>query len=173
MADKPLGRPSAFNAALCEKMISLYKSGKTDAEVAEIIGVCVRTIHIWKGKHPDFLHSLKEAKAIADDLVEASLFSRAIGYTHEAEQVFCSFGKVTRVKTFKHYPPDVTAQIFWLKNRRPDLWRETTTLNLESNDPDAKTTDSFEEFCKKAGYPSPFQKQLEIREYSITNGQPR
>ena len=40
------------------------------------------------------------------------------------EKIFCSRGKVIRVETVEHYPPDTTAMIFWLKNRQPDRWRD-------------------------------------------------
>lgn len=85
-------------------MIDLYAKGKTDKQVARIVGVCEKTVNNWKGKHPRFLQSLKESKQIADDLVEASLFNRATGADG--------------------HRPDTTAQIFWLKNRQPKQWRE-------------------------------------------------
>jgi hypothetical protein len=31
-------------------------------------------------------------------------------------------GKVIRVQTIEHHPPDTTACIFWLKNRQPEKW---------------------------------------------------
>ncbi len=104
-------------------MLALYEEGKTDAEVARAVGISLRTIHYWKAGNSAFLHTIKAAKAVIDDRVEAALFRRAMGYTHAAEKVFCSREKVVRVETIKHYPPDATAMIFWLKNRRPEVWR--------------------------------------------------
>lgn len=105
-------------------MIALYQAGKTDIQVAEVIGVCEKTINNWKGKHPEFLQALRESKQIADELVEASLFSRAVGYSHPEERVFQNEGIIVTHDTIKQYPPDTTAAIFWLKNRQPDKWRE-------------------------------------------------
>lgn len=105
-------------------MVQLYAEGKTDKQVAEIVGVCEKTLNNWKGKHPEFLQALRKSKQIADDLVAASLFSRAVGYSHEEEKVFCHEGCIITHDTIKQYPPDVTAAIFWLKNRQPKQWRE-------------------------------------------------
>jgi hypothetical protein len=119
-----MARPSKFNDQIKAKMIELYEKGKTDDQVAEIIGVCPRTIANWKGNHPEFLQTLKESKQIADDLVEASLFSRAVGYSHVEEKVFCHEGCIVTHETVRQYPPDTAAAIIWLKNRNPKRWRE-------------------------------------------------
>lgn len=117
------GRPSKLKPGLSEKIILLYEGGKTDAEVAEILGISVRTIHNWKIKYPELLHSIKEAKALADFEVKASLFRRAIGYHHPVEKVFLHNGRTIRAKTTKRYPPDTLACIYWLRNRCPGEWR--------------------------------------------------
>ncbi len=46
------------------KIIELYRQGKTDKQVADLVGVSVRSIHYWKKKYPEFLQSIKEAKNI-------------------------------------------------------------------------------------------------------------
>jgi hypothetical protein len=77
-----------------------------------------------KAPATEFLQALKGGKEQADDRVERSLYQRAVGYTHDATH-FTSFqGAVTATPYRNHCPPDVVAQIFWLKNRRPDLWRD-------------------------------------------------
>ena len=68
--------------------------------------------------------ALKRGKVIADGNIADRLYQRAMGYSHETEKIFCSNGQVTRVPCVERFPPDTTAQIFWLKNRRPDLWRD-------------------------------------------------
>jgi hypothetical protein len=89
------------------------------------IFVSEATIDNWKLKHEDFARALKAAKAPADDRVERSLYARANGYEYDSEKIFCNKdGQVTRVPVRKHVPPDTTSCIFWLKNRRPDLWRD-------------------------------------------------
>jgi len=74
--------------------------------------------------HEDLSKSLKNAKTFADDLVEASLLAKATGYEHEEVKVFCHEGMITEHTVTKHYPPSDTSMIFWLKNRRPDKWRD-------------------------------------------------
>lgn len=117
------GRRSKFSDSLQGQMVALYKEGKTDREVAKAVGISVRTLHNWKASNSAFLHSIKESKAVADEQVEAALFSRAIGYSYMVEKTFKSEGKITRAEFSKHCPPDLKAIIFWLRNRRPDLWR--------------------------------------------------
>jgi hypothetical protein len=74
---------------------------------------------------PGSRQALKAAKAPADDRVERSLYARANGYEYDAVKIFCNKdGVVTKVEYREHLAPDTTACIFWLKNRRKDLWRE-------------------------------------------------
>lgn len=97
------------------------RSGLTDEQIAENCGIAVRTLYEWKNRYPQIMQALKKGKAWADTQVENALFKRAIGY--EYDEVTYEYGVETkRVK--KHVSPDVTAQIYWLKNRRPDLWRD-------------------------------------------------
>jgi hypothetical protein len=61
--------------------------------------------------------------------VEQSLYQRAVGYSLNSEKIFCNKdGEVTRVPIVEHVPPDVTAQIFWLKNRKPSEWRDVQNV---------------------------------------------
>lgn len=125
MTAKPKrGRPTPFTTSVHEKILELAKTGKTNDQIAEIIGVTSRSIYNWQKKHVELFQSLKEAKQVADELVEASLYARAIGYSHPETKVFCYEGVITEHEVQKHYPPDVVATIFWLKNRNPERWRE-------------------------------------------------
>src|SRR5690606_12689348 len=75
-------------------------------------------------KHPEFLESLTRGKAQADARVAEALFHRAIGYSHPDVHVSNFQGQVTLTPLTKHYPPDTTAAIFWLKNRSRENWRD-------------------------------------------------
>lgn len=130
---KKTGRPTSFNEAVRDKILQLAKDGKTEEQIAEIVGVHVNTLRNWKGKHQDFLWALNESKQVADDLVEASLFMRAVGYQHREEKVFCHEGMIITHETAKQYPPDSTAAIFWLKNRQPDRWRDKQEVEHSGN----------------------------------------
>lgn len=138
------GRKSGFNEKVGETILRLIKEGKTEAEIAEVIGVCTRTLSNWKGKNPELLHAVRESKLVADELVEASLFRRAVGYSHPEEKLFAHEGKVLSKETVtKHYPPDTQAAMFWLRNRQPERWKEKTEgdVNVNNNFHVEKLTD--------------------------------
>ena len=63
-------------------------------------------------------------KAVADHRVERSLYERACGYSHTEDKIFIHEGKPIIVPTVRHYPPDPTSMIFWIKNRQPEQWRD-------------------------------------------------
>lgn len=118
------GRKSAYQpkfAAMAEKAC---QAGFTDRELAELLGVSEGTINAWKLEHVEFAEALKNGKAPADERVERSLYHKAIGYTFESEKIFNYQGTIVRAPYSEHVPPDTVACIFWLKNRRPDLWRD-------------------------------------------------
>lgn len=172
-----MARPRKFNEQLRDTMLKLYAEGKTDAQVAKIIGVSRATIFNWKGRDPELLDTIKESKSIADDLVEASLFARATGYKHKEEKIFTTIGgNIIRVPVMKHYPPDVTAGIFWLTNRQPDRWKRGLNGQLQHTpepDKEKPVKKTFVEFCTKAGYPEPFAKQIEMMKFGIAIDDPR
>ena len=118
------GRPSKYKPEYAEQAKKLCDLGATDEDLADFFEVGIRTIANWKAEHSEFLQALKSGKDSADDRVERSLYQRAVGYSYDAIH-FSSFqGAVTETLYRAHVPPDVTAQIFWLKNRRRDEWRD-------------------------------------------------
>lgn len=121
---KKMGRPSSFSERLAERLLNMAAKGATDVEMAEAAGIGVSTFKAWKGRHEDFRAALKEAKDVADELVEASLYRRANGYSHRAIKFFCHEGMILSEEYDEHYPPDTTACIFWLKNRQRERWRD-------------------------------------------------
>lgn len=122
---KKAGRPSKYDSINKEQVRFLVDKGCTDVEMAQFFGVSERTWHDWKREHPDFSQSLKDWKQHADERVERSLFERATGYKCKDTKFATHEGMITDEREYiKHYPPDVTACIFWLKNRQPENWRE-------------------------------------------------
>ena len=100
------------------------RDGLTDEQIANNMGVRRETLYDWKKKHPNISNALKKGKEVVDIQVENALLKRALGYEYTEEKVEISEkdGKKV-VQTVKHVAPDTTAQIFWLKNRRPEKWR--------------------------------------------------
>jgi DNA-binding XRE family transcriptional regulator len=109
--------------------------GATDKQLGEFFDVSEVTINAWKKDHPSFLKSLKKGKSIADSQVANALFHRALGYSHPETKIATNEGRITDSQEFmKHYAPDPTAAIFWLKNRQPALWRDKTEQVVTLND---------------------------------------
>lgn len=128
------GRPSKFQPAFVEQARKLGELGATDREIGDFFEVDERTINRWKIDHPEFCQSLKVGKEVADDRVEQALYRRALGYSHDAVKIAVNAsGEVTSVPFVEHYPPDTTAVIFWLKNRRREDWRDKTEQELTGN----------------------------------------
>lgn len=126
------GRPTKYNPDILAKMLLLSRRGFTDEEIGQIVGISEDTVTEWK-KKPEFSLPLKCNKKLADAIVERSLYERAIGYSHPEVHISNYQGEITQTPIIKHYPPDVTAQIFWLKNRQPALWRESPLLDLSTH----------------------------------------
>lgn len=166
---KKAGRPSTFNEKLGQRIIKLYEKGKTDAQVAKIIGHSKQSIYNWSAENPEFLDSIKEAKALVDDEVESCLLSRARGHTKKQKVTTVYYGKVIEYDVEKYWPPDVMACMYWLNNRRPEKWRTGRTEIVDT--PPQKVVEtkknSFSEFVIEAGYPAPFPKQIEMFEFSF------
>lgn len=119
------GRPTVYQDEYAEQARKICEQfGATDYELSVFFEVSERTIYRWKVSHPEFCQALKMGKEVPDDRVEKALYHRALGYTHEEEQLHHYQGVVIRTETVKHYPPDVTACLAWLNNRRPDQWRQ-------------------------------------------------
>ena len=97
------------------------RSGLTDEQIAKNMGIAPSTLYEWKKKSKEFSESLKKGKEVIDFEVENALLKRALGYEYEEETY--ENGILTK-KVKKHVAPDTTAQIFWLKNRKPNTWKD-------------------------------------------------
>ena len=97
------------------------RGGLTDEQIAKNMGIAPSTLYEWKKKSKEFSESLKKGKEVIDFEVENALLKRALGYEYEEETY--ENGILTK-KVKKHVAPDTTAQIFWLKNRKPNTWKD-------------------------------------------------
>ena len=127
------GRKSGFRSEFIRIAFIAAKYGAIEEEIARDLGVSPRTFANWKNSFPEFLQALKTAKEASDDRVERSLYHRANGYSHPAVKFMTvSDERGTHIEELhytEYYPPDTTAAIFWLKNRRPDRWRDVQQLD--------------------------------------------
>lgn len=119
-----MARPTKYQEAYAEQARKLCLLGYTDADLADFFEVSESTINTWKIEHSKFLESIKKGKAVADGDVAEKLFHRATGYEHPEDDIRVVDGSIVITPTIKHYPPDTTAAIFWLKNRQSKAWRD-------------------------------------------------
>jgi hypothetical protein len=136
-----MARPTKYKEEYNNQAYKLCLLGATDKELAEFFEVNEDTINEWKKTKEGFSESLKKGKFEADAEIASKLYHRAKGYEHP-EIVTASFqGQITdTMEVIKHYPPDTTAAIFWLKNRQRDKWRDkqdiesiNTNVNLNKD----------------------------------------
>lgn len=118
------GRPSSYRTEFAPQAGKLCLLGATDQELADFFDVDERTINRWKQDHPEFCQSIKGGKMQADANVAEKLYQRASGYSHPDTHISNHQGTITVTPVTKHYPPDTTAAIFWLKNRQRNKWRD-------------------------------------------------
>lgn len=142
------GRPTKLNVKMKERLKEGYLLGLTDVQVCKIVDINESTLTKWKQKFPEFFMSIRDWKAQADKKVETSLYERACGYSHpdtkaqwvetsvlEGDQ-WIKVGRWEYADLVKHYPPDSTSMIFWLKNRQPEKWRDVQKLEHSVGDVD-------------------------------------
>ena len=108
------------------------RDGLTNEQIAENIGIRRETLWKWSQAHDELAEELNRTREVVDRHVENALYKRAIGYEYtETKTVTDAEGGVTTTVTEKQMAPDVVAQIFWLKNRRPDKWRDRQEIGLD------------------------------------------
>lgn len=98
-----LGARGKYEQWLTEEGLTLLeglaRDGLTDEQIAHNCGITATTLYEWKNRFPEISEALKKGKEVVDYQVENALLNKALG-------------------------GDTTAQIFWLKNRKPDKWRD-------------------------------------------------
>ena len=107
------------------------QDGLTDKEIAYNIGITQATFYCWLRKYKKFKDAVKNGKEVVDRKTENALLKRALGYEYEETTKTEQNGKEIIKTVTKHIPPDVTAIIFWLKNRKPKQWRDVNKLEID------------------------------------------
>lgn len=124
------------------------RDGLVDEQIAKNIGINPATLYVWKQKYPEFSDALKKGKEVVDREVENALLKRALGYEYTEVKIEEEFGDVTKkTTTVKQVVPDTTAQIFWLKNRKPAEWRDKQ--NIEISKPIDESVKEMEEYFEQ------------------------
>lgn len=128
------------------------RDGLTDEQIAINCGIGVRTLYEWKAKYPQVSQALKEGKEIVDVRVENALLRRALGYRYDEVtqevQINPETGQsalaVKKVVT-KEVQPETAAAFIWLKNRRPEQWRDKPAEDEESAASNVRVSYNYED----------------------------
>lgn len=108
--------------------------GLTDEQIAENIGINRKTLYEWKNKYDLICNALKRGKVVFDSEAEQALHKAGVGYFVEEVETYITETNGVQTKRIKKnkkwIPPNVTALIFWLKNRKPDKWRDRKTQDI-------------------------------------------
>ena len=109
------------------------RDGLTEEQIATNMGISRSTLNKWKNDFPDISDTLKKGKEVIDRQVENALLKRALGYryTETTREFVPELKKMVVTKTVeKEVHPDTTAQIFWLKNRKSEVWRDKQNVEI-------------------------------------------
>ena len=131
-------RRTDYKPEYCEEARKLCALGATDVQLADFFEVTLKAINGWRGRYKEFYEACMIGKEVADQAVERALYQRATGYSFDAVKIFWpkDAEEAAIVPYVEHTPPDVTACIFWLKNRNKDKWRDKIDHTLTGKDGD-------------------------------------
>ena len=135
------------------------RDGLTDEQIAQNMGVNKATLYRWKEKYCDICDSLKRGKDVVDRQVENALLKRALGYEYEEiKEKFEGNVMTERTVTKKEAVPDVTAQIFWLKNRKREVWADRQNIEISQPiDDSIREMEAYFEQLKESGSGPPVE----------------
>jgi hypothetical protein len=141
---RPNGRPPEYTAEYARMARRcLVAFGATLEELAAFLDVSTSTLKRWTAEHEDFRAAVKEGRMRADAQVAEKLFQRACGYEGQAVKIFMHEGKPVVVPYVERFPPDTMACMYWLNNRRPDLFRNRRGGTDHVSAPKNVTTDAL------------------------------
>lgn len=144
MSSKKVGRRGKYEDWLTEdgllKVQGWARDGLSNEQIAHNIGINKDTLYEWQKRFSDFSDALKKGKEVVDREVENALLKRAMGYEYDEvtqEPVTDKDTGITEMRVTKRVTkqivPDVTAQIFWLKNRKPEEFRDKRDVDLSGH----------------------------------------
>lgn len=124
----PVGRPSIYRPEYAEQVYRLCLLGLSNVKLAEHFDINQDTFYQWRIKYPEFSEGIENGREKADAEIAKSLFHRAKGYSHPEVDIKVIQNRIVKTPTIKHYPPDTSAASLWLRNRKPDAWRDKTEV---------------------------------------------
>lgn len=134
------------------------RDGLTDEQVAHNMGISRKTLYVWVEKFGDICNALKKGKDVADREVESALYKRAVGYRTKKQVKELRLNRETRrqeltvvKETEEEIAPDVTAAIFWLKNRKPEDWRDKRDVMIDGIEESQQKVDEVLQQLRSAG----------------------
>lgn len=119
--EKKVGKPTLYNEYVIVKVEELAKNGLNNKQICKALGIGEKTFYEWLEKYPQLAHALKKYRGLADIEVENALYRNAVGYTYK-EQVVSNRGAILNIN--KYHTGNATAQIFYLKNRMPERYKD-------------------------------------------------
>jgi hypothetical protein len=122
------GQPTLYKAEYCAMAHNYCLLSATNEDLASFFEVTRRTVDNWIATHGDFAKAVRSGRLAADARVARCLYDRAVGWEHKVQRTVMHGGKARKITDLVRYPPDTRACIFWLRNRRPDTWRERTSV---------------------------------------------
>lgn len=144
MSEKKAGRHGKYEEWLDKdnllKVQGWARDGLSNEQIAHNIGITAKTLCEWQNRFGEFRNAIKKGKEVVDREVENALLKRALGYEYDEvtqEPVTDKDTGITEMRVTKRVTkqivPDVTAQIFWLKNRKPDEFRDKRDVELSGH----------------------------------------
>lgn len=129
-----------------ELLEGFARNGMIDVDIAKRIGISRATFYAWKKASKEFSDALKKGKEVVDYAVESALLRKALGQEVTETRIETDEeGHRREITVKKQIPGDVTAQIFWLKNRKPGAWRDKVVSSV-SIAPDEEILKEVEDF---------------------------
>lgn len=114
------------------------RDGLIDKQIAKNMGISIATLTRWKNAYPEIRNALSRGKDVVDREVENALLKRALGYEYIEKKIEAGPKGITTTTTTKMVLPDVTAQIYWLKNRMPKKYRDKQQTELDEAEQKAR-----------------------------------
>lgn len=144
MSDKKAGRHGKYEEWLDKdgllKVQGWARDGLSNDQIAHNIGITAKTLCEWQNRFSEFRNAIKKGKEVVDREVENAMLKRALGYEYDEvtqEPVTDKDTGITEMRVTKRVTkqivPDVTAQIFWLKNRKPEEFRDKRDVELSGS----------------------------------------